>query len=236
MESKALCSARYGVGALVGIFLLLLFNTGVNANTNTDVQAPTDSEAISYKLVRIKDSKFNFFALKSRDALKNYSKILYVPMSSKNLVLKKSGDSDIDRSWKKATPQDWLSFTSAFDEMVPKYFPSDKTFSLTDTAGSDVLAVQVRLVEYTPRVNRKGELGQVTVGHQEVRSYGDVLIMIMLVDSVTHETIGVASDGISLGAGSLLAKSSSTSSQMIGWQRAYEIWLNKLRDQLDRSH
>ena len=79
-------------------------------------------------------------------------------MSSKNLVLKKSGDSDIDRSWKRATPQDWLNFTSAFDEMVPKYFPSDKVFSLTDTAGPDVLAVQVRLVEYTPRVNRNGEL------------------------------------------------------------------------------
>ena len=74
------------------------------------------------------------------------------------------------------------------------------------------------------------------MGRQEVRNYGDLLIIIMLVDSLTSEVVGIASDGISLGSGKLLAKSSSTSSQMIGWQRAYEIWLNKLREQLDASH
>jgi hypothetical protein len=61
------------------------------------------------------------------------------------------------------------------------------------------------------------------------------MIIIMLIDSVTGDTIGVASDGIVLGAGDLLAKNSSTASQMIGWQRAYEIWLKKLRTQLEAS-
>ena len=230
MEYKIMFSNKNSICKLVGIFLVLLFNVHAGA------QESPKGEAVDYKFIKIKDSQFNFFALKSKDVLKNYSKILYVPMSSSNLVLKKTGDSDIDRSWKKATPEDWLNFTSAFDVMVPKYFPENKLFSLTDKSGSDVLAVQFRLAEYTPRVHRKGELGQTTVGHHEVRNYGDLIVMIMLVDSVTHETIGVASDGISLGAGTLLAKSSSTSSQMIGWQRAYEIWLNKLREQLDGSH
>jgi hypothetical protein len=75
-----------------------------------------------------------------------------------------------------------------------------------------------------------------TIGTQEARSYGELLIMIMLVDSVTKETIGVASDGISIGGGTGLVKSSNAASQMVGWQRAYEVWLNKLRDQLDASH
>ena len=230
MERKALLNKRYGVGALAGIFLLLLVNANVQA------QVPTDSETVNFKLIRIKDSKFNFFALKSRDVLKSYSKILYVPMSSKNLVLKKSGDGEVDRSWKRMKPEDWYGFTSVFDDMFPKFFPADKPFSLTDKVGSDVLGVQFRLSEYTPRVSRKGELGQTTIGYQESRNYGDLLIIIMLIDSVTGDTIGVASDGIVLGAGDLLAKNSSTASQMIGWQRAYEIWLNKLREQLDSSH
>ncbi|MFO1389724.1 MAG: hypothetical protein U1F02_11175 [Cellvibrio sp.] len=199
-------------------------------------QGTSGGETVNFKLVRIKDSQFNFLALKSKDILKNYSKILYVPMSAKNLVLKKSGDNEIDRSWKHLTKEDWYGFTSVFDEMFPKYFPVDKQFSLTDTVGADVLGVQFRLTEYTPRVNRKGELGQITIGHQESRNYGDLLITIMLIDSVSGDTIGVASDGIVLGAGDLLAKNSSTASQMIGWQRAYEIWLNKLRTQLESSH
>ena len=220
----------YRVRVLAGIVLVLVFSG------HSAAEERSQSETVDYKFIKINNSQFNFFALKSKDELKKYSKILYFPMSSSKLVLKKSGDSDIDRSWKRATPDDWLNFTSAFDVMVPKYFPDDKIFSLTDKPAPDVLSVQFRLVEYMPRVHRKGELGQATVGRQEVRNYGDIIIMIMLVDSVTRETIGVASDGLSLGAGTLLAKSASTSSQMIGWQRAYEIWLNKLRTQLENSH
>jgi len=230
MEYKIMFNRRYSLSAVMGIFILLLINVHAVA------QESAKSEAVEYKFIKIKDSKFNFFALKSKDALKKYSKIYYVPMSSADLVLKKSGDRDIDKSWKKATPEDWLNFTSAFDAMVPKHFPNDKIFSLTDKVGSDVLAVQFRLAEYTPRVSRKGEMDLDTIGTQEARSYGELLIMIMLVDSVTKETIGVASDGISIGGGTGLVKNSNSASQMVGWQRAYEIWLNKLRDQLDSAH
>jgi hypothetical protein len=229
MEYKVMFSNRYGVRALAGIFLGLLLNGHAIA------QEPSQSETVDYKFIKIDKSQFNFFALKSKNELKKYSKIYYVPMSSKNLVLKRSGDRDIDRSWKKLTPEDWLKYTSAFDEMVPNYFPSDKVFSLTDKVGPDVLAVQFRLVEYTPRVLQRGEMDLGTIGTQEARGYGELLIMIMLVDSVTRETIGIASDGISIGGGTGLAKSSNAASQMIGWQRAYEIWLNKLRTQLESS-
>ena len=75
-----------------------------------------------------------------------------------------------------------------------------------------------------------------TIGNQEARSYGEFLIMISLVDSVTHETIGIASDGIAIGGGTGRVKNSNAASQMVGWQKAYEIWLNKLREQLDSSH
>jgi hypothetical protein len=230
MEYKVMFNSRYSASTVVGIFLLLLLSGHATA------QESAKSETVDYKFIKIKDTRFNFFALKSKDALKKYSKIYYVPMSSTNLVLKRSGDGDIDRSWKKLTPEDWLEFTSAFDVMVPKHFPNDKAFALTDKAGPDVLAVQFRLAEYTPRVSRKGEMDLDTIGTQEARSYGELMIMIMLVDTVTHETIGVASDGISIGGGTGLVKSSNSASQMVGWQRAYEIWLNKLREQLEASH
>ncbi len=230
MDRKIMFGRWNCFGLLAGVVLMLL------SASNASAQQLADNEPITQKFINIKGSQFNFFALKSRDVLKNYSKVRYFPMSSKTLVLKKSGDNDIDRSWKKATAEDWLSFTTIFDQMVPKYFPGDKLFALTDQAGPDVLSVQFRLAEYTPRVHRKGELGQTTIGHQEVRSYGEVLVVIMLVDSLTNEVVGIASDGIALGAGSLLAKSSSVSSQQIGWQRAYDIWLTKLREQLDISH
>lgn len=229
MECKVMFNSRFGMGALVGVLFLF-------TNCYAMAKEPNNSEAVDYKFIKIKDSKFNFFALKSKDVLKKYSRIYYVPMSSANLVLKKSGDRDIDNSWKKLTPEDWLSFTSAFDVMVPQYFTNDKVFSLTDKVGSDVLAVQVRLAEYTPRVSRKGEMDLGTIGTQEARSYGELLIMIMLVDSVTHETVGVASDGIAIGGGTGLVKNSNSASQMVGWQRAYEVWLTKLREQLDSSH
>lgn len=221
---------KCGVRAVIGAFLLLLLQGQAIA------QESPKSEVVDYKFVQIKNSQFNFFALKSKDILKKYSKIYYVPMSSKELVLKKSGDRDIDRSWKKLKPEDWLEFTSTFDAMVPEYFPKDKVFSLTDKTGPDVLAVQFRLSEYTPRVLQRGEMDLGTIGTQEARSYGELLIMIMLVDTVTHETIGVASDGISIGGGTGLVKNSNAASQMVGWQRAYEVWLNKLREQLDKSH
>ncbi len=230
MKSKTLLKGKAIFYTLFAAFALSL------PSVQAVAQEALSGETVNFKLIKIKDSQFNFFALKSKDVLQKYSKILYVPMSSKNLVLKKSGDSDIDRSWKRMKPEDWYGFTSVFDEMFPKYFPADKPFSLTDKVGADVLGVQFRLSEYTPRVSRKGELGQATIGYQESRNYGDLLIIIMLIDSVTGDTIGVASDGIVLGAGDLLAKNSSTASQMIGWQRAYEIWLNKLRTQLETSH
>jgi len=230
MGYKIMCNGRYGLSALAGLLLFIFFNGHVAA------QESAKSETVDHKFLHIKNSEFNFFALKSKDALKKYSKIYYVPMSAENLVLKKSGSHDIDKSWKKLTPEEWLVFTSAFDEMVPKYFPNDKIFSLTDKTGDDVLAVQVRLAEYTPRVSRKGEMDLDTIGTQEARSYGELLIMIMLVDSVTHETVGVASDGISIGGGNGLVKNSNSASQMVGWQKAYEIWLNKLRTQLEKSH
>lgn len=223
-------NSRYALTAVIGVLLSFLYTGYASA------QETAKSETVEYKFIKIKDSKFNFFALKSKDALKKYSKIYYVPMSSADLVLKKSGDRDIDRSWKKVTPEEWLSFTTAFDRMVPNYFPNDKNFSLTDKVGDDVLAVQFRLVQYTPRVSRKGEMDLDTIGTQEARSYGELLIMISLVDSATRETIGVASDGISIGGGTGLVKSSNSASQMVGWQRAYEVWLNKLRDQLESSH
>ncbi len=225
-----MCSNKYGAHLLIGFFLALVLNTCAVA------QESPKTETVDYKFIKIKDSKFNVFALKSKDAIKKYSKLYYVPMSSQNLVLKSSGDRDIDRSWKKLKPEDWLEFTSAFDAMVPKYFPDDKKFSLTDKVGPDVLAVQFRLVEYTPRVSRRGEMDLGTIGTQEARSYGEVLIMISLVDSVTHETIGIASDGIAIGGGTGRVKNSNAASQMVGWQKAYEIWLNKLREQLDSSH
>lgn len=230
MKNKTLLKGKAIFYTLFAAFALSL------PSVQSVAQEAPSGETVNFKLIKIKDSQFNFFALKSKDALQKYSKILYVPMSSKNLVLKKSGDSDIDRSWKRMKPEDWYGFTSVFDEMFPKFFPADKPFSLTDKVGADVLGVQFRLTEYTPRVSRKGELGQATIGYQESRNYGDLLIIIMLIDSVTGDTIGVASDGIVLGAGDLLAKNSSTASQMIGWQRAYEIWLNKLRTQLETSH
>ena len=230
MEYKVFAKNRYGFHSWLA-FLLLIF-----VNGHAAAQEPAKGEAVDHKFIHIKNSEFNFYALKSKDALKKYSKIYYVPMSSQNLVLKKSGDRDIDRSWKKLTPEDWLVFTSAFDEMVPKYFPKDKDFSLTDKVGPDVLAVQFRLAEYTPRVLRRGEMDLGTIGTQEARSYGELMIMIMLVDSVTRETIGVASDGISIGGGTGLVKNSNAASQMVGWQRAYEIWLKKLRTQLENSH
>ncbi|RYY73601.1 MAG: hypothetical protein EOO52_16425 [Gammaproteobacteria bacterium] len=229
MEYRIMFNSRYSVRALISALLVLMFNGLAFA------QEPPTSETITHKFVKINNSKFNVFALKSKDALNKYSKIYYVPMSSKNLVLKRSGDRDIDRSWKKLKPEDWLEFTSAFDVMVPNYFPKDKNFSLTDKIGPDVLAVQFRLVEYTPRVLQRGEMDLGTIGTQEARSYGELLIMISLVDSVTHETIGIASDGIAIGGGTGLVKNSNAASQMVGWQRAYEIWLNKFREQLDSS-
>jgi hypothetical protein len=230
MEYKVIYSGSHGFKALV-IFLLLIFFNGIAV-----AQESAQRDMVEQKFLHIKKSEFNFFALKSKDSLKKYSKIYYVPMSSQSLVLKKSGDRDIDRSWKKLTPEDWLVFTSAFDEMFPRYFPQDKNFPLTDKVGPDVLAIQFRLAEYTPRVLRRGEMDLATIGTQEARSYGELMIMIMLVDSVTRETIGVASDGISIGGGTGLVKNSNAASQMVGWQRAYEIWLNKLRTQLENSH
>lgn len=68
MENKIMCNGRYGLSVLMSMVLFCLLTGHATA------KEPANSEVVDYKFINIKDSKFNFFSLKSKDTLKKYSK------------------------------------------------------------------------------------------------------------------------------------------------------------------
>lgn len=211
-------------------------------------RAPSDTpitlEGEDRTYYQLNERRFDRFVVKDREVFGRYDKIMLFPIQLDGMLILRSGDPAINRSWTGVTYEDMLPYVDSFDELARHYFTEAKGFELTNTGGENVLAVEFRLKSYLPQSSRVGALGVDTVGDLTVTSFGEMRMQVVLADSQSGELIAVLEDGMAItprnfgvsafgNTTTVDASARNTrGNQRAAWRRAFRKWLGRFRSDL----
>ncbi|MDQ2076248.1 hypothetical protein [Marinimicrobium sp. ABcell2] len=230
--------------------LALLLLLGCAAAPDTPVYV----EGADQTYYQLNDRRFHRFVVPDRDAFAKYDKLLLFPLQLDGMLILRSTDQEINRSWGGSTYEDMLPYVSSFDELAAHLFAQGRTFDLTNTGGPNVLAVEFRLKSYRPHTPRLDAMGGGTVGDFTVTSFGDLRIEVVLADSQSGELVAVLEDAVRVSPRSfgMTAFGNTTTvdasarntrgNQRAAWRRTFRHWLarfdadlNDLREEALKS-
>lgn len=187
-------------------------------------------------MTQVESAKSGIFLLKSPDALAQFSKVILFTMNVEEMVIPTSTNRKLDNTWRTIEAKQIFDIADDFDLLAKKEFPEGSRFEHTFKGGDDVLALEVRLLEFKPAVYRDGEDRSGGFGESTFETFGTVKLRVVLAHSQTGELIGVIDDFIGLStefAGKTFLGENTSRNQKIAWRRAFRKWLYQFRDDLE---
>lgn len=210
--------------------IFVLYLTVIGCSSTITAKKIPDSEY--YQLT---NTSFDRFIISDKEALNNYTKIIFSPLKFNHLSIK-SRDKKIANSWNFST-KDKVYYTTLLKDEIISVFASpnrDEDFVLGENKAKGTLYAEVRLLEFSPLVANYGETTSGTISRKAIESYGGLSIQILLVDSETNEFVAVLEDGRELAkvASTKIAVNKTTNSYL--WKKTFNYWLKELRSDLTK--
>ena len=195
-------------------------------------------------LQQVSDSQFARYVVTDPTALSRYSKVIFYPTQFDRLKIDERAPTDAKYSWLESTWDEMDSICQFFDELALKTFSERQGFTPTNKGGKDVLAVELRLMNFMPYGKRYVDHGLGTVGVSSSKSgVGLLTFQAVIADSQTGELIAVIEDGMEINAGNMMMikgdldlqlDSNNKVAQNIGWRKTFKRWAVTLHEEMTR--
>ena len=208
------------------------------------------SEGVTFKnvpqsdLLQVNDSHFDRFVMPDPKVLSRYKKVIFFPMQFDRLTIDLSADPDLRNSWNESSWQEMDKICQYFDDFAQKIFTEREGFVPTQRGGNDVLAIEFRLMNFTPYGKRYKDNDAGTVATRSSDGgIGAVTVQAVIADSQSGELLAVIEDGMEVNAGNMLmikgdlalqVDSNNKASQNIAWRKVFKRWLEYLHDDMRR--
>jgi|GEM_PF-1201595 len=169
---------------------------------------------------------FDRFVVNNNVDFSRYNKVIFFPMQFDQLTLTAKTDAALVKNWNDSSWEEMDKICGFFDYFAEKKFKNKERFTLTRRGGADVLAIEFRLTEFTPRVSKDGSWDSDTVGDDYIKTLGSMKYRAVIADSQTAELIAVIEDGIEIEPRTTAINNKTTQNR--AWRTAFKRVLNTL--------
>lgn len=186
--------------------------------------------------------KVDKVVVKNAEAFKQFNKVILFATQFDKLRITESTDKNLAESWNDSTWKEMDKICQHMDDFAQKIFREGKEFVPVTQGGTDVLAIQFNLVDYTPSSKRHKDSGGDTVGVQSNNSgIGVVTVRGTLANAKTGELVAMIEDTIEINArtatyGNLatMHDSNSMAAQNLAWRASFRRFLDNVHAELTR--
>ncbi len=180
--------------------------------------------------------------VKDAEAFKQFNKVILFATQFDKLRITEATDKRLAESWNDSSWQEMDKICQHMDDFAKKIFRERKEFIPVQKGGTDVLAIQFSLIDYTPYTKRFKDAGVDTVGIQSNNSgIGLVTVRAVLANAKTGEMVAVIEDTIEINArtaryGNLATMSdgNSKAAQNLAWRTSFRRFLDNFHTELTR--
>ncbi len=169
---------------------------------------------------------FDRFVINKGVDFSNFDQVIFFPMTFDRLTLSDKTSYKLVKNWNDSTWEEMDKICGFFDYFAKKKFKKKKLFGLTHRGGDNVLAVEVRLTEFTPKVSKDGAFASNTMMDESLDSLGVIQYRAVVAHSQTGELIAVIEDGVEIASGQLMVNN--RASQNLSWRAAFKRLSNDL--------
>lgn len=208
--------------------LLASFCFTQTASANEPVSAENQS---AESFIVLDKSKLGVVLYDKTADFSKYSKVMLFPLRSDQMRISDLADEKFKLSWREIDPERMKRITGTFDKLALKTFRSSKQFSLAEEPSADTLALQFRMLEFSPDAiqdpDKKGTVGQTF----NLAGIGNLQLQILLVDSSTKQVVAILDDIVNISAGRT-ATEDNRMSRNRAWKRSFKIVLKDLHSDI----
>ncbi|MEH6548785.1 MAG: hypothetical protein V7711_06515 [Pseudomonadales bacterium] len=178
------------------------------------------------------DSRFNVFFYDKSANFSNYDTVLLYPMTFDRLTISKKVSNDLNDSWKESTFKEMDKICGYFDEFAKGIFSRSKNFPSGTRGGENVLAIEVRMIEFFPTDLARGT-GMGTIGtSSNLKGVGALTYHIVILESQTGRLVAMVKDTISINSGNFAVSNNPTVRNQ-AWRRAFQRVAENLHAELN---
>lgn len=190
----------------------------------------------------IEAEKIDKVVVKNAEALKQFNKVILFATQFDKLRITEATDKHLAKSWNDSTWKEMDKICQHMDDFAKKIFREGGEFVPTIQGGTDVLAIQFNLVDYTPYSKRYKDSREDTVGVQSNNSgIGLVTVRGTLANAKTGELVAMIEDTVEINArtatyGNLatMHDSNSMAAQNLAWRATFRRFLGNVHAELIR--
>ena len=209
-----------------------------------------NSEQVTFKnvpqsdLLQLTHSHFDRFVVPDPKVFSRYKQVIFFPMQFDRLTIDLSADPNLRNSWNESSWQEMDQICQHFDDFAQKIFAEREGFVPSQRGGNGVLAIEFRLMNFTPYGKRYKDNDAGTVATRSSDGgIGAVTIQAVIADSQSGELLAVIEDGMEVNAGNMLmikgdlalqVDSNNKASQNIAWRKVFKRWLEYLHEDMRR--
>jgi hypothetical protein len=194
------------------------------------------------ELVYIETEKIDKVVVKNAEAFKQFNKAILFATQFDKLRISEATDKRLAASWNDSTWKEMDKICQHMDDFAKKIFREGGEFVPVTQGGTDVLAIQFSLVDYTPYTKRYKDANSDTVGMQSNSSgIGQVTVRGVLANAKTGEMVAIIEDTIEINArtaryGNLATMSdgNSKAAQNFAWRTSFRRFLDNVHAELTR--
>lgn len=190
----------------------------------------------------VEAQKIDKLVVKNAEAFKQFNKAILFATQFDKLRITEATDKRLAASWNDSTWKEMDEICQHMDDFAQKIFREGKEFVPVKQGGTDVLAIQLSLVNYTPYSKRYRDAGADTVGMESNSSgVGLVTVRGVLANAKTGELVAVIEETLEINAratsyGNLAAMhdSNSKAAQQLAWRVTFRRFLDNFHTELVR--
>lgn len=195
------------------------------------VQAKKDNaENVEQQFEVWKHGSFHRFIVKKNLDYGQYDKLIVFPLHYGELAISTDVPAKLQRNWEDFAERDMPAIKDKFQVLVQEEFGKAETLQLTTEGGKGVLVAEFRMLTFKPKAYRDSSLD--TVGQENIETVGTLQYRVTLMDSASHEVVGMIEDDIQI---SLRRKAlNSRSNHFRAWINSMAFVLEHFHDDMDK--
>lgn len=194
------------------------------------------------EFLQVTNSAFGRFLITEPAAFSGFKKIILFPMQFDRLKLSET-NKDLSNSWKDSDWDEMDEICEQFDYFATKVFKERGKFALAEKGAEDVLAVEFRLLGFTPYAKRHRDSELSSIGTStRFSGIGEITIQAIFANAKTGELIAIVEDRMEVNAGtvgrgnlSMQVSNTNKPAQMLAWRKTFQRWTSLLHDELLRA-
>lgn len=180
-----------------------------------------------------KDTKFNRFFIHSNVDFSRYTKIAFLPMDYKSMVIAPKTKTRLKRSWSNFVETEMPDIAQRFDEEVKSILEEDSAFQSTNKGGDDVMIVSFKALDVSPKAYLDN--GLATVGKSTLNLVGYLRYEVIILDGRTRDIIAMIEDDHTIAPSTRATgeQPNNIANHRRAWSLSMKSWIKRFLNDVD---